>query len=252
MPDEPGVAGVERGVLRRRAQWPFATPRTCSLRPLPPPARVRMGAAACAAAARGATARPTRTSRPRVDRALHGPGGLARGLGAAAARQVRRARRRHRDGLAVEQAAPCAAPGRTRGGEARLPAAAWELLLEALAARDRGRRRARADRPPAARLAATTTGFDVTRARRARSAAATTRGLRGRRRAERYDRVLATVPNDVFAALLAPGARGGTATSAGCARRVLRRAVPAARARPPVQRRTTGPTSPTASCRSSA
>ena len=115
------VAFFARGALH-----PFVTPLDLlRFRPLSPLARVRMGARGARAAALRRRPRAVRADhRARVDRAAHGPPGVGGGLGAAAARQVRRARRRHRDGLAVEQAA--AAPlGQGRGrapGAARLPA----------------------------------------------------------------------------------------------------------------------------------
>ena len=131
---------------------PFTTPLDLlRFRPLRRCARVRMGARGAAlqrfAGDRGAV---RAGHRARLDRAADGPRGLGGGLGAAAARQVRRARRRDLDGLAVEQA-PAAPPGQRartarRSGSATR-AAAGSRCSSALARSDRGGRRARADRP---------------------------------------------------------------------------------------------------------
>ena len=120
MPDAIEWRAVERRVLRPR--------RAAPVRHAARPAALQAAVAARARAdgRRGARA-PALRGRPRavradhgarVDRAADGPPGVGGGLGPAAARQVRRARRRHRDGLAVEQAA--AAPlGAGRGRRAR-------------------------------------------------------------------------------------------------------------------------------------
>ena len=124
----------------------------------------------------------------------------ARGLGPAAARQVRRARRRHRDGLAVEQAA-AAALGAGRGrapGAARLPARRRGSRCSPRSQRsiEAAGGRVLTDHP-AARLARAGDGGLVVHAGRGRLVP---RGPRPARRSppaaadERYDRVLATVP----------------------------------------------------------
>ena len=116
MPDaiewhESSVAFFARGALH-----PFVTPLDLlRFSPLPPLARVRLGVAVLGIQKLGGRSGALRGRHGAgVDRALDGPRGVARGLGAAAARQVRRPRRRHRDGLAVEQAAGCGAPCRAR------------------------------------------------------------------------------------------------------------------------------------------
>ena len=126
---------------------------------------------------------------------------LPRAVGPAAARQVRRARRRHRDGLAAEQV-PAAPRRRRRRGEARLPEALLGAALQRAARPDRGRRRARADRPPRREARP---GFIVTPG----APNSFRRGHDPRDfetlEPERYDAVLATVPSDVFEQLLEPG-----------------------------------------------
>ena len=136
------------------------------------------------------------------------------------------------------------------------PRRSWEPLFAALRERDRGRRRPRADRPAreAARGGARRDprASRSSRARPARSAPATTRApSRPRRPPERYDAVVATVPNDVFRGMLDLELADGYLRAAR-RHRVPHRALPAARARPQLHARSTGPTSPTPSCRSSA
>ena len=146
------------------------------------PAALQAAAAAVADPARRRRAGdPARTGQPgavrarhraRLDRALHGQARVARAVGPAAAREVRRARRRHRDGVAAEQV-PAAARRRRRRGEARLPEALMGAAVRRAARPDRGRRRARADRPPGRE--ARPRASSSRRARRTRSGAATTR-----------------------------------------------------------------------------
>ena len=225
--------------------------------------RVRMGAAVVALQRFGRDRAPVRAHhRARVDRQAHGPGGVGEGLGAAAARQVRRARRGHRDGLAVEQVHP-APPDQGRGGARRRSSATrgtrGSCCSSALQRAIEARGRARADRPPrraaGARRRRRLPGHPG-RARLVPRAATTRAALRGRGRARALRRASSRrVPNDVFDRLLDDGLRaevGEAYLAKAAVDRVLRRAVPAARARPPRSARTTGPTSPTASCRSSA
>ena len=201
-----------------------------------------MGAAVVAAPALRPRPRAVRADHgARVDRQAHGPRRLGEGLGAAAARQVRRARRRHRDGLAVEQV-HAAAPDQGRGGaggEARLPAALVGAAVRRAAALDRGRGRARADRP--------SRGAAGARRRRLRRhagraglvpARSRPRRLRGRRRPGALRRGRR---HGAQRRLRRPARRraarggGGGVPGEGAVDRVLRRAVPAARARPAVQ-----------------
>ena len=119
------------------------------------------------------------------------------------------------------------------------PRASWEALFGALERSvEAGGGRVLTD-TPAARIERAGDGpaRDLRRAR-TRSGRGTTRA--GSRPAGDavYDRVLATVPNDVFAQLLDAGAGrrgGGGLPRARGVDRVLRRALPAARARPRVQ-----------------
>ena len=174
MPDELEWLPRASPTSRDGRQWPFVTPLDLlRFKPLPPLSRVRMGAAVL-----GDPARPRQPGavrerhRARLDRALHGPPAWREAVGAAAAREVRRARRRHRDGLAAEQVH--AAPRRRRRrGEARLPEALVGAAVRRAARPDRGRGRPRADRPP--RGAGSAPASSSPRARPARSGAATTR-----------------------------------------------------------------------------
>ena len=150
------------------------------------------------------------------------------------------ARRRHRDGLAVEQAAP--APLRSAARTSRqerlgYPRDSWEPLFDALRARDRGARRPRADRPAgrAARAPARLRG----RARRARLLPRGPRPARvrgGRRRRALRPRARHRARTTSSRSCSSPASRGGGQAYLGRLRcdRVLRRALPAARARPPV------------------
>ena len=104
---------------------------------------------------------------------------------------------------------------------------------------DRDARRARADRPArgAARAARRRLRGHRRRARLVPPRPRPAR-VRARRRAERYDAVVATVPNDVFVGLLddeLAAAIGAEYLGRARAHRVPHRALPAARARPPVQ-----------------
>ncbi len=148
------------------------------------------------------------------------------------------------------------------GDEARqeqlgYPAALVGAAVRRAARRDRGRRRARAHRPPGgARLRATATAsFVVTPGAPGRSAAATTRGRsRAAGEPERYDAVVATVPNDVFLGLLDDdlAAAIGATTSTACARPSTTPRSACCSSSTAASRRSTGRTSPTRRCRSSA
>ena len=233
------MAAVERRHVRPRASVAVHHPgRPAALRPAEPAragADGRRGARAPAARRPGAV---RARHGPRVDRALDGAGAVAGGVGADAAREVRRARGRDRDGVAVEQAPPAARRGRARRA-ARLPRRVVAAAAGGAARADRGARRARADRPAGGPDRAGPRG-DVRRARLVPRRARPARVRAGRRRA------LRPRAGDRAERRLRPARR-----SARAADRVLRRALPAARARPAVQRRSTGPTWPTASCRSS-
>ena len=205
--------------------------------------RVRMGLAVLLLQKRAHEAAPFEsiTAREWIE-SRDGPRAVAQDLGAVAARQVRRARRRHLDGVAVEQAhaAPPARGRRGAPGAARLPEALVGAVVRRAARRDRGRRRARADRPPGGGAAARRRAV---RGRRGRARARFARGhdprafARAGRAAERYDAVVATVPNDVFLGLLdddLAAAIGDAVPRPPAHDRVPHRALPAARARPPL------------------
>ncbi len=136
-------------MFARGRQWPFTTPGDLlRFKPLPPLSRVRMGAAVVALQRLANDRAPyERIDRSGVDREVDGQGGVARGVGPDAARQVRRPRRRDRHGLALEQAAAAARGGRARG-EARLSDRLVAAAARGAARPDRGARRAGADRPP--------------------------------------------------------------------------------------------------------
>ena len=160
--------------------------------------------------------------------------------GAAAARQVRRPRRRHLDGLAVG-ADYGAQTGRAREAAARgarLPAR--QLAAAARAARDEIERhggRVLIDRP-AVRLELVEGGIGVVGgAQDSWRRGHDPRSFEAAGPPERYDAVVATVPNDVFMAVLSPELKdriGRAYLERLALDRVPHRALPAARARPPV------------------
>ena len=181
-------------VAVRRRRWTCCASSRCRRS-----ARVRLGAAVLAIQRGAGNPAPFErvTARAWIERWM-GRARLARAVGAAAARQVRRARRRRRDGLAAEQAAAAARRRRAPRRSSATRARSWEPLFEALRERDRGRRRARADRPPGgARRPARLRGH----AGRARLVPRRPRPARVRRPTaspSATTRVLATLPSDVF------------------------------------------------------
>ena len=156
--DEIEWLPVERRVLRRRAQWPFTSPLDLlRFKPLSPAARgCAWGWPSLLLQRRAERRRAVRAARPRATGSLRAMGrpGVGQGLGPAAARQVRRPRRRHLDGLAVEQAHRSAARSRARRRGRRCSAtraAAGEPLLRRGSSESiESARRPRADRPPRA------------------------------------------------------------------------------------------------------
>ncbi len=243
---------ARRGLLRRRAsQWPFVTPLDLlRFKPLPPLARVRLGAAVLAIQRGPGNPAPFEriTARKWIERymgrdayrALWGP--LLRGKFGERADDIamvwlqNKFRLRRGDDAAEEKLG--------------YPKHSWELLFDALRDADRGRRRARADRPPggAARAAASSSP----RARPARSARGhDPRDVRDAASPSATRRSLATRPQRRLRAA-ARARRAPRGLPGEAARdRVLHRALPADRARPPVLARSTGPTSATTRCRSS-
>ena len=132
------------------------------------------------------------------------------------------------------------------------PGRSWEPLFHELQTRiEAGGGRVLIDRP-AARLAQRPDGFEVTAGApgsfRARPRPA---GVRGRRQPRRYDAVVATVPNDVFERMLDLAA-ARRPTSSGCAASSTTPRSACCSSSTGGSARTTGPTSPTRSCRSSA
>ena len=112
------------------------------------------------------------------------------------------------------------------------PKHSWERLFERAAAQDRGRRRAGADRPPGGQ--ASSPASSSPRARRTRFRTGHDPRDFETLEPERYDAVLATVPSDVFEQLAAPGLVPEALPGQAARDRVLHRALPADRARPPV------------------
>ena len=247
MPRRDRVAAVERRVLRARGAAPVRHPA----RPAALPAAARRSRG-CGWARRCSRCSASRATARRTSGSPRAPGSSA-GWGA---RRGTRCGGRCCAGKFGERADDIAMVWLWSKLRLRRSSAARTCAQErlgyprdvvggAVRARWRGRStdggRPRADRPPGgAGRARRRRGFRVIAgAPRLVPARATTRA-RSRRPATRaYDRVLATVPNDVFAAAARPGAgrRGGRAATSTRARgdRVLRRALPAARARPPVQ-----------------
>ena len=113
----------------------------CASAPLSLRSRLRMGLAVLRLQRGGSDVAPFErmTARDWIGRAM-GARGLREGLGPAAARQVRRPRRRHLDGVAVGQAhdAPQAAGQGVAPGAARLPAPLVGAAVRRAARLDRG------------------------------------------------------------------------------------------------------------------
>ena len=263
MPDELEWRPSSMAFFLEGRSWPFTAPLDLlRFGPLSPRSRVRMGLAVLRL--QKTRARRRRRSRAMTARewirARDGRAGLREGLGPAAARQVRRPRRRHLDGVAVGQAHD-AAPARGQGGApgaARLPAALVGAAVRRAARPIEARRRARADRPPgrAARASAPT----ASRSPPARPGSFRTRPRPARLRARRRARALRRGRRDraqrrlraACSTTTSRAAIGAEYLGAARAHRVPHRALPAARARPAASAPSTGPTSPTRSCRSSA
>jgi protoporphyrinogen oxidase len=191
--------------------WPFTTPGDLlRFGPMPPPARVRMGAAAVAL--------QRFAGKPEPYEEITAQAWIERWMGRAAWREVWGPLLRGKFGPRAGDIAMVWlwSKLRLRRGEdasdERLgyPRRSWEPLLEALRAsiEDRGGR-VLIDRP-AARIAPADGRWEV----RAGAPGSFRAGHDPRAFApdgqlERYDRVLATVPSDVFAQLVAPGVLPG-------------------------------------------
>jgi protoporphyrinogen oxidase len=190
--------------------WPFTTPGDLlRFGPLPPLDRVRMGVAAVALQRFASRAEPYEGITARE--------WISRRMGRAAWREVWGPIFRGKFGERADEIAMVWLWSKLRlrrGEDARderlgYPRDSWEVLLEALRERiETGGGRVLIDRP-AARLCRAGDGWTVT----AGAADSFRRGHDPRefadrdpaRPAERYDRVLATVPSDVFEQLLEPG-----------------------------------------------
>jgi protoporphyrinogen oxidase len=208
LPDELEWRESTTAMLAHGRLWPFTTPGDLlRFRPLPPLDRVRMGAAAVLLQRFATRAEPYE--------AITARDWISSRMGRAAWREVWGPVFRGKFGERAEAIAMVWLWSKLRlrrGKDARderlgYPRDSWEVLLEAL--RDRieaGGGRVLIDRP-AARVAPDGAAFTVT----AGASDSFRRGHDPREFAtadgepERYDRVLATVPSDVFEQLLAPG-----------------------------------------------
>jgi protoporphyrinogen oxidase len=203
MPDELWWRPSSVAMFAHGRQWPFTTPADLlRFRPLPPLARMRMGAAVLALQRLANERAPYErvTAREWIEKRM----------GSAAWREVWGPMLRGKFGARADEIAMVWIWSKLRlrrGEDAReerlgYPRRSWEPLFEALRRSiEAGGGHVLVDRP-AVRIAA---GFEVTA------------GAPGSFRtghdpqaftpdgAERYERVLATVPNDVFERLLAPG-----------------------------------------------
>ena len=210
---ELGLAGEVQwhasttAMLARGRLWPFTTPGDLlRFGPMPPLARVRMGLVAVA------LQRLARDPRPYED--VTARAWIERWMGPPAWREVWGPLLRGKFGARADEIAMVWLWSKLRlrrGEDARderlgYLRRSWEPLLQALrtAVEARGGR-VLLDRP-AARLAPADGGWTVTPGapgsfRAGHDPRAFAAGAPG----ERYDRVLATVPGDVFAALVAPG-----------------------------------------------
>jgi protoporphyrinogen oxidase len=207
MPDELEWRESTTAMLARGRLWPFTTPGDLlRFSPLPPLDRVRMGAAAVVLQRFAAKPEPYEGVTARA--------WIERWMGRAAWREVWGPVFRGKFGERAESIAMVWLWSKLRlrrGSDAtdeRLgyPRSSWEVLLEAL--RDRieaGGGRVLIDHP-AARLARVRDGWTVTPGapESFRTGHDPRRFVAGGE-PERYDRVLATVPSDVFEQLLEPG-----------------------------------------------
>jgi protoporphyrinogen oxidase len=207
MPDELEWWPSTTAMLARGRLWPFTTPGDLlRFGPMPPLARVRMGAAAVALQRLAADPAPyeRRTARAWIER----------WMGRAAWREVWGPLLRGKFGPRADDIAMVWLWSKLRlrrGEDAReerlgYPRRSWEALLEALRRSiEAGGGRVMIDRP-AARVERAGDGWDVTPgAAGSFRAGHDPRAFAAGGEAERYDRVLATVPGDVFERLVAPG-----------------------------------------------
>jgi protoporphyrinogen oxidase len=202
-PDELEWRSSSVAMFARGRQWPFTTPGDLlRFGPLPPPSRVRMGAAVVALQRLAKDRAPYERVTARA--------WIERWMGKAAYREVWGPMLRGKFGARADEIAMVWLWNKLRlrrGEDARderlgYPRRSWEPLFDALrrSIESRGGR-VLIDRP-AVRIAA---GFQIT----AGAPGSFRRGHDPRTfeaaGSERYDRVLATVPSDVFEQLLEPG-----------------------------------------------
>ena len=209
MPDELEWRDSSVAFFAQGVQWPFTTPQDLlRFKPLSPLSRVRMGAAVLAVQRFGRRPEPYEqlTARAWIERRMgrqaweHVWGPLLRGKFGARAEDIAMvwlwSKFTLRRQIKGEEA---------RGEKLGYPRHSWERLLEALQADVEAHGgRVLVDRP-AARVSRSDTGFEVLPA----VAGSFRRGHDPRsfetvEAAERYDRVLATLPNDVFEQVLDP------------------------------------------------
>jgi protoporphyrinogen oxidase len=203
MPDELEWRPSSVAMFARGRQWPFTTPGDLlRFGPLPPLSRVRMGVAVVALQRFANDRAPYERMTARA--------WIEKRMGRAAYREVWGPMLRGKFGARADEIAMVWLWNKLRlrrGEDAReeklgYPRRSWEPLFEALRrAIEAGGGRVLIDRP-GVRIAP---GFEVTA-----GAAGSFRSGHDPRAftadgTERYDRVLATVPNDVFEQMLAPG-----------------------------------------------
>ena len=202
MPDEIEWLRSSVAYLARGRQWPFVTPLDLlRFRPLSPADRVRMGLAVLAL-----------QRLPGDYEHVTARAWIERWMGAAAWREVWEPLLRGKfgeraDAIAMVWLRCKLALRREDAGEERLgyPRRSWEPLFEALRARIEARGgRVLTDRP-AARVARDAGGLVVVPGRPGSFRAGHDPRAFATDAPERYDAVLATVPNDVFERLVEPG-----------------------------------------------
>jgi protoporphyrinogen oxidase len=208
MPDELEWLPSTVAFFAHGRQWPFVTPGDLlRFGPLPPLARVRMGAAVLALQRLG--------RRPEPYEGVTARAWIERWMGRAAWREVWGPLLRGKFGARADDVAMVWLWSKLRlrrgedAGEERLgyPRRSWEPLFEALRASIEGHGgRVLIDRPVARVARDGGDGLLVTPgAPGSFRAGQDPRAFAAAGEPERYDRVLATVPSDVFERLLEPG-----------------------------------------------
>jgi protoporphyrinogen oxidase len=211
LPDELEWRESTTAMLARGRLWPFTTPGDLlRFGPMPPLARVRMGAAAVALQRFAGRPEPYEDVTARV--------WIERFMGRAAWREVWGPLLRGKFGERADDIAMVWLWSKLRlrrGEDARderlgYPRRSWEVLLEAL--RDRvvaGGGRVMTDRPAVALRRDADGWLVVPGAPDSFRSGHDPRRFAAGGEPERYDRVLATVPSDVFEQLLEPGTLPG-------------------------------------------